>query len=297
MSYKDLLFPSKIIPHSQPTLNESDRFAVLDVIRSGMISKGEKVAEFESTVASYLGLKAGIATSSGTAALFVALKSLDVTANDEVIIPTYVCHDVYDAVVATGATPVLCDIGDGWNMNSNKVKHCLTSRTKAIVVVYIFGMNTDIQSIVDIGLPIVENIAQSFGLEINHKKVGTFGAITICSFHGTKCLTTGEGGMLLTNDSRTLEKARVAGSITRMSDIQAALGISQITRYNDFLLRRIEIANTYLNALDNLSSSCLLKSLKQTSMFYRFPVTVKQPFEQLRNEFERCSIAVRTRRR
>lgn len=284
----------KMIPHSKPTLGPQDKAAILEVLQTGMIARGIKVAEFESAVANYLGLEGGVATSCGTAALILALKSLDIKQGDEVIIPTYVCHDVLDAVTCIGAIPVLCDVGNNnWNMDYSTVRPCLSPRTKAIIVVHIFGISADIEAITQLGVPIIEDIAQAFGAEINKQKVGTLGQVTMCSFHATKCLTTGEGGILLSNDGRIIEKARALQSLSPMSDLQAALGISQLKRYDTFLHRRRKIADTYFKALDKQPNVCMPIPLRQRSIFFRFPIRIQRQFDTLKDEFERFGISVR----
>jgi UDP-4-amino-4-deoxy-L-arabinose-oxoglutarate aminotransferase len=283
-----------MIPHSKPTIGPKDKAAILEVLQTGMIARGTKVAEFESAVANYLGLEGGVATSSGTAALVLALKSLDINRGDEVIIPTYVCHDVLDAVIYTGAIPVLCDVGNNnWNMDYYTVRPHLSPKTKAIIVVHIFGIAANIEAITQLGVPVIEDIAQAFGTEINKQKVGTFGQITMCSFQATKCLTTGEGGMLLSNDSHILEKAIAIQSLFPMSDIQAALGISQLERYDTFLGRRREIASTYFKTLDKLPNVCMPTPLRQRSIFFRFPIRIQRQFDTFKNEFEQLGISVR----
>jgi perosamine synthetase len=285
---------NKMIPHSVPYIGVSEREALLEVLRTGMIARGAKVTEFERAVADYLGLNGSVATSSGTSALVLALKSLDIEPQDEVIVPTYVCNNVLAAVVNIGATPVLTDVGEDWNLDYSTVLPCLSSRTKAIIVVHIFGIAADVEPLTQLGVPIIENIAQAFGAEIEGHKTGTFGQLTVCSFQATKCLTTGEGGMILSNDSLVLDKVRSMQALAPMSDIQAAIGISQLKQYSSFLHRRREIADAYFKILDTLPDICMSARLRQKSIFFRFPLRIPLlQFDILRAEFQQRKICVR----
>src|SRR2546429_949545 len=168
-----------IIPHSQPWLTDADHKAVADVLCSGMIAAGALVEQFEGELSRYLGLISGVAASSGTDALFLALKSLTVAAGDEVVLPTYVCRSVWDAICATGATPVLCDIGDDWCMNAETISPHLNARTKAIIVVHTFGIVADVEAICRMGVPAIEDCCQALGAKSKDRLAGTSGALCI----------------------------------------------------------------------------------------------------------------------
>lgn len=284
---------SSIISHSKPTLTSRDKDALLKVLHSKMIARGDRVIEFESKVANYLGLKGGVATSSGTAAFFLSLKALGIGKGDEVVLPTYVCYTVLSAVEKTGAIPVLCDVGNDWLISYDIVKPHLSSKTKAIIAPHIGGVTIDIKPLTDLGIPIIEDLAQAFGAEINGRKAGTFGQIAMCSFKAIKCLTTGEGGMILSNDNSILEKIRSVQIFSPMSDIQAALGISQLEQYDSFLRRRQEIADIYFRTFDKFPEICMPLILRKRSMFFRFPLIVPLSFDMLKAEFEKKGIAVR----
>lgn len=291
-----------MITHSKPTLNSYDSKAVHDVLQSGMIAETESISAFEEAISGYLNLRGGVATSSGTSALFLSLKAMDVKPDDEVILPTYVCRSVMDAVEWAGATPVLCDIGDDWCMNVDTVKSKLTRHTIIIIMVHIFGIAGDVKPICDLGVPVIENICQAFGAKKDGKLVGTYGALAICSFHATKLLTTGEGGMVLTSDQKLLERLRQLkyGAtqehkmryLLPMTNMQSALGLSQINRYNEFLARRQQIADIYFNKLDNLPID-LPKQLCGRSIFFRYPILTKKNFNYLASEFRRLGIEAR----
>ena len=295
-------FPGEIIPHSRPTIDEVDLKAVSEVLRTGMIAEGELVHKFEQEISNYLGIAGGIAISSGSSALFLALLALGASAGKEAILPTYVCSSVLDAVNWAGATPVLCDVGDDWCMNLDTVKPYISEKTVAIIVAHIFGISADVKSIAKLGIPVIEDCAQSLGGQMDGQKLGTFGSVCVCSFHATKLLTTGEGGMVLTKDPRLLDKLRQLkyGEAnvyrlrykTPMTDIQAALGLSQVQRYDGFLERRREIANTYFVKLNGLPIQ-LPENIRDRSIFFRFPLRVKGDFEKFRKAFEAYGVHVR----
>jgi perosamine synthetase len=296
------LWASSMIAHSKPWITTCDRRAVDAVLVSGMLAQGKLVQEFEARVAQYLGASGGVAVSSGTAALILALKALRVGGTDEVILPTYVCRSVLEAVISTGAKPVLCDIGDEWNMTVETVTPKITSRTAAIIVVHIFGIPSDTHCLQKLGVPIIEDCCQAFGTQLNGVNVGTINSIGILSFHATKCLTTGEGGMVVSHDANLIEKMRelrdgneeVIGErmACPITDLQAALGLNQLARYSEFLKRRKEIASRYFTELSNCSIR-LPKAIQKKSIFFRFPLRVEGNFSIYRQRFSTLNIQVR----
>src|SRR5206468_3296476 len=189
------------IPHSKPILSPEDLAAVRTVLQTGMIASGSTVDSFERAVSRYLGFAGGVAASTGTSALFAALVALGggsggEGSGEEVVLPTYVCRSLLDAVCASGATPVLCDVGDDWCVSRETVTRHLTSRTKAIIVVHTFGVAADAASIAELGPPVIEDCCQAFGAAAGSTPLGQAGRLSVVSFHATKLLTTGEGGMV-----------------------------------------------------------------------------------------------------
>lgn len=267
-----------------------------------MLAAGPLVKKFEEEMSRYLGAAGGVATSSGTDALFLALKALGVGRGDEVILPTYVCRSVWDAVAMVGATPVLCDISDAWCMSAETVERCLSARSKAVIVVHTFGVVAEATAIRRCGLPLIEDCCQALGARGNGAAAGAVGDCCVLSFHATKLLTTGEGGMLLARDPRLLERARAlkggGGSLAvryrqPMSDLAAALGLSQLGAYEASLRRRREIADFYFRKLEGLPVS-LPAAVRPRSIFFRFPLRVRGgDFEEIRRAFEREGVHVR----
>lgn len=268
-----------------------------------MIAQGRLVENFEQAVASYLQTAGGVATGSGTAALILALKALGVGSEDEVILPTYVCKSVAEAVTTVGAKPVLCDVGEQWNMTAQTVAPHVNARTAAIIVVHIFGIVTDTRSFKEFNVPLIEDCCQTFGAQIDGAYAGTVGDIGFFSFHAIKCLTTGEGGMAVTNDFHLLEimqrlRDSAANSIVEarltspMTDLQASLGLSQLARYDDFLSRRKRLADLYFNELRSCAIE-LPEAVRSESIFYRFPVRSRGVFEKERERFDALGVQVR----
>jgi UDP-4-amino-4-deoxy-L-arabinose-oxoglutarate aminotransferase len=224
------------------------------VLASGVIARGELEARFEQEVAVALGTLPGVACASGAAALLLALRTLGVSTGDEVLIPTYVCGSVRDAVRATGAIPVLCDVGPTGTLTVETVARHRSPRSRAIIAVHIFGQACDVEGLAGLELPVVEDACQAFGLRISGRSAGALGTLGILSFHATKCLTTGEGGMLVTHDAALAARARdlrasLAAGSGGLSDLQASLGLAQLERYDAFLARRAAIARRYDHSL------------------------------------------------
>ena len=178
----------KIISHSKPTVSKEDILAVRKQVASGMHATGTKTKEFENEMRKLIGVKYAKATSSGTAALHLALLSLGVGKGDEVIVSSYVCESVLSAVNYTGARPVLTDIDsdfeNGFNISAKTIKPLITKKTKAIIVAHLFGIPADMHSIKKISkkIPIIEDCAQSLGARYKGKMLGSFGNLSICSF-------------------------------------------------------------------------------------------------------------------
>lgn len=277
-----------MISHSKPWICNEDIKAVANVLDSGMIANGSQVPEFEKMVADYIKVRKCFATQSCSSAIFLALKALDIKGNDEVILPTYVCHSVQDAILNTGANPVLCDIGQDWNMTYETVSRRVNSRTKAIIVVHMFGIPADVERLKEFNIPLIEDCAQALGAEISTQKCGSFGDIGVFSFNATKCATTGEGGMVATSKPSLMKKMNdLTMNVYRykMPDMLASLGISQMKRYHEFLMIRRKISQKYMDAL-------AIPRING-SMYFRFPLKVDGVFEDIKNLFIKRGIHVR----
>jgi len=274
------------VPHSRPTVEQDDVKAVSDVLASGEIAQGEKVCEFEKAVARFVEAKYAIACSSGTSALHLALLSLGVGAGDEVIIPSYVCSAPYFATLHTGAEPRIADISlSDLNLCADTVKRQISSKTKAIVLPHMFGTPAEIDEVLKFDVPVVEDCAQSIGADFQGRQVGGFGDLAIFSFYATKMITTGEGGMALTNSGELYSRLAELREYDekplttlrfnyKMTDFQAALGISQLKKLPDFIQRRRDIASRYSERFSQQSIETPRVFSHKKSVFYRYIIMV-----------------------
>ncbi len=278
-----------MIPHSRPALDEREIRAATDVLRSGHIAQGEQVRQFEQAVADYMGLAGGAAVSSGTAALEVALRALGIGAGDEVILPSYVCAAPWLAVQRVGATARLVDIEpDTCNLDAGAARRALTPKTRAIIVPHLFGLPADLTALDRLGVPLIEDCAQTLGAREQGRLVGTVGVMTVCSFYATKLLCAGEGGMVLSRDRQLLERARglreydgaerlhPAATNLKMTDLQAAIGLAQLRRVSSFLERRAALARQYGDALAGSPAVRPSVPAGRTHMYYRYVVRVTE---------------------
>ena len=280
-----------MIPHSRPTVSEDDAQAVARVIRAGQLAQGPEVAAFEAEVAERVGVPAAAAVSSGTAALELALRALGVGPGAEVIVPTYVCDALHHAVTRCGAAVVLADADPATlTLSPIDAKRRLTRRTRAIVVPHAFGLAVDPAPFEALGVPVVEDCAQALGARIGTRAAGSLGRLAACSFYATKLLTTGEGGMVLgpadvaarVRDLRDYdERADLVPRLNaKLTDIQAALGRSQLRRLDQFIARRRAIAADYRHRLAGLACR-LPPDGGARHVYHRFIVEVEAPLDEL----------------
>lgn len=280
-----------MIFHSKPSIGKEEIQAVQKVLESGWVVEGKEVQKFEDSVCKYLGWKSGyaVALSSGTAALYVTLISLGIKNGDEVIIPTYVCSAVLNAVNLTGAKPILVDSNpDDFNISFERTKENINTRTKAIIIPHTFGMPADVDRFVKLNIPIIEDCAQSIGSKLHGKHLGVFGKAAIFSFYASKMLTTGYGGMIFSKDRRFIEKVRDYREFDcrktykprfnfQMSDFQAALGSVQLKKLSLFLKKRKSIAREYYKAFPSNIVWPQSKVKQKETNFFRFLIRVKNP--------------------
>ena len=264
-----------MIPHSQPTLTAQDKHALRFV---SYLSQGPAVAKFERQFARYHGKTQAVAVSSGTSALHLALLALGVKKNQEVLLPTYVCTALLNAIHYVGATPVLVDVDpETGNMSWADAKGKRTRRSKCLILPHMFGQPADVSAFKKLGLPIIEDCAQAIGAKYKGRRVGTQGDLGIFSFYATKMMATGEGGMVLARSAALLNKVRDQREYDhcsdyklrfnyKMTDIQASLGSSQLKQLNAFIRKRKSIATIYQNALADLP----VEIPDAASVYYRF---------------------------
>lgn len=256
---------------SAPDIDELDIEAVVAVLRSGRLSLGPKIEAFEEAISQYIGVRHAVAVSSGTAALHLIVKALGLGRGDEVLVPSFTFAASINVLLYEGVTPVFCDIeGVTYNLDPSRLEEGITSRTKAVLAVDVFGHPAEWESISSIAakydLRVIDDSCEALGAEYAGRKVGQFGDAAAFAFYPNKQITTGEGGVLVTNDS---EIARIARSLRnqgrgemgswleherlgfnyRMDEMSAALGLSQLQRIETFLSRRQHVADLYSSRL------------------------------------------------
>lgn len=255
------------IPIATPEIGEEELRNVTEAVRSGWVSsKGPFIEEFENSFSSYVGTKYGVATSSGTTALHLALVALQIGKGDRVLVPSLTFVAAANAITYTGAEPVFIDSDPGyWCIDPSKIEEKIDKRTRAILAVHLYGHPCDMDKIIAIAkthnLNIIEDCAEAHGAEYKGKKVGSFGIISCFSFYGNKIITTGEGGMCLTDSEESKNKMRILrdhgmspdrkywheiiGFNYRMTNLQAALGVAQMRRLDSLINKKRTIASMY----------------------------------------------------
>jgi len=263
-----------MIPVNEPLFISDEKKYLAKCIDSGWVSsEGPFVKEFENKFSSYIGRKYGVAVSSGTSALDVAMATIKIGQGDEVIVPTFTIFSCAEAVVARGGIPVFVDSEpETWNIDVNKIEAKISKHTKAILVVHMYGHPSDMDQIMRIArkhkLLVVEDAAEAHGAEYKGRKCGTFGDISCFSFYANKVITTGEGGMLLMDNKKYKERAEILRNLgfvgykryyhkeiarnDRMSNIQAALGIAQLRNIKKLIAKKRRVAALYTSALKNI---------------------------------------------
>ena len=266
------------VPHSRPWITDADVAAVGQALASRYLGQGSVTAKLEDRLSEWIGAAGGVAVGSGSAALVLALHAAGCGPGDEVVLPTYVCRELMEAIVTVGSKPVFCDCGPNWVVEPDNVAGVLTPRCRAILLPHLYGLYADAPAFRAFGRTIIEDFAQALGPPRQPALVGEFG---VFSFHPTKCLTAGEGGLCAAQDRIQLGKLRrfrdgtPAGDASRLfsplSDLSAALALSQLDRYPEFLTRRAAIARTYAETLGN-STAELAWFHRRGSMYFRFPI-------------------------
>ncbi|HAM53923.1 MAG TPA: hypothetical protein DDZ42_23815 [Candidatus Rokubacteria bacterium] len=247
------------VPVASPELGEAEAEAVLAVMRSGWVTQGARVRDLEAAFARFCDVRAAVATSTGTAALHVALLALGVGPGDEVVTTPLSCIASANAILFAGARPVFADVDPGTlNSEAAQIEKRLTGRTRAILVVHLFGHPVDLDPVLALagrhGLPVIEDASQAAGAEYRGRRVGGLAAVGTFSLYANKLVTSGEGGMATTNEEALA--ARMAsirnfgqapgqpfvhtllGGNYKMTDLHAAVGVTQLARAEDFLARR-----------------------------------------------------------
>lgn len=267
------------IPVNEPLLNGNEKKYLCECIDTGWISsEGPFVKEFEQKVSEASGRKYGIAVANGTAALEVAVQALGIREGDEVIMPTFTIISCAMAVTKVGAVPVLVDSDiHTWNMDVDEIEAKITPKTKAVMIVHLYGLPVETDNILALAkkydLKVIEDAAEMHGQTYNGKPCGSFGDISTFSFYPNKHITTGEGGMVVTDNEELAERCRHLRNLCfkkdvryvhdeisdnyRFTNLQAAVGLAQLERLDEFVKKKREMGRYYSNELRNIKGLIL----------------------------------------
>lgn len=281
---------------AKPIIGDEEIEAVTEVLKSGMLAQGSKVDEFQKEFAKYCDSKYGIATSSGTTALHAALLAAGVEKDDEVITTPFTFAATSNSILYSNAKPVYCDIEpETFNLDPEKIEEKITDKTKAILPVHLYGQPADMAPILDIAedhdLKVIEDAAQAHGSTYNGKKIGSIGDLGCFSFYPTKNMTTGEGGMVTTNDEELEEKTSMIrahgeskryeqsllGYNYRMTDIAASIGLVQLNHIDEFNQKRNENAqylNEGLEGVEGVTTPIIGEN--RTHVFHQYTIRVSK---------------------
>jgi perosamine synthetase len=276
---------SNFVPVNEPLLCGNEKEYLGQCIDTGWISsEGPFVNRFEDDVARRVGRKYAIAVANGTGAIDIAIKALDLQAGDEVIVPAFTIISTIQQLLRSGIKPIFIDCCiDTWNMDADLIENKITSKTKAIMLVHIYGLTPDCDKVLAIankfGLRVIEDAAEAIGLITSNKPCGGIGDISTFSFYANKHITTGEGGMILTDDATLAERCRDLRSLCfgtrerflhtdlgwnyRMTNLQAAVGCAQLEYLDDTVQKKRLIGNKYMSSLENIDELTL--PIKETN--------------------------------
>ncbi len=273
-----------VIQHSKPTIGEEEQEAAERVISSGQLGSGEEVEAFEEEFAEELGVSHAIATTTGTAALHLALTSLEVDPEDRVVLPSYGEASLMHAIHYMEATPRPVEVDpDTFNIDPYAVKGVLEPETQAIIVPHMFGHPAPVDEILELGIPVIEDCSMALGTELHGKTAGSIGDVCVASFHSDKYISTGKGGVLATDDEEIYDTAQDLVSHSRreeyrirynyrMDNVKAAIGRVQLNRLNAFIDRRRELAKNYLSALQEAPVGLPEDRTEGDHIYHRFVI-------------------------
>ncbi|NOQ55620.1 MAG: aminotransferase class V-fold PLP-dependent enzyme [Nanohaloarchaea archaeon] len=293
-----------MIPIAKPSIGVEEKKAVQDVLDSGMIAQGQKVKELEDDFAQYISTRYAIAITSGTSALHTTLLASGIKEGDEVITTPFTFTATANSILYCGARPVFADIdADTFNINPETIEEKITSKTKAVLVVHLFGNPCDMDKIKEVcnkhNLLLIEDACQAHGAEYKGQKVGSIGDCGVFSFYPTKNMTTGEGGMITTNNADIDRKCRIIrdhgqdgrdnqvmlGYNYRMTDISAAIGVEQLKKLEGFIEKRINNAKMLNEGLKGIEGIIIPKIQADTRhVFNQYTIRVTDDFKVSRDE-------------
>ncbi len=308
------------IPVCEPTLQGKELEYITDAVKSGWISSaGKYILDFEDKFSTYCGTKYGVSCANGTLAIHLALLAIGIKEGDEVILPSFTMIGSCNPIVQIGAIPVFIDSElKTWNMDPALIEEKITPKTKAIMVVHIYGHPVDMDSVLKIArkhnLIVIEDAAEAHGAEYKGKRAGSLGDIACFSFYANKIITTGEGGMVVTNNKNWMERAKKlrnhffdeprflhkeVGYNYRLTNPQAAMGLAQLERIEELVNARRRNAQLYNSLLKEVPGIILpTEESWAKNVYWMYGVVVDKPFPismpRLRVELEKRGIETRT---
>jgi dTDP-4-amino-4,6-dideoxygalactose transaminase len=279
-----------MVKHSFPFVGREEVEEIKKIIKNGILSSGKIVEKFEKKVLKFVGTRFSVAVNSGSAALFLILKFLpkvfpDLSGKRKVVIPSFACPAISNAVLFAGYEPVFSDINlDTFALDFDDVKKKIGPDTLGIVYIHSFGICNDLKDFVSLGVPVIEGIAQSFGGKVSGRFVGSYGVASFSSFYATKVITTAEGGAIFSDEKKLIDKIKDFIDYDKkdyepdqfrfnfkMSDVQAAIGLAQLKKISYVLKRRKELGLYYIKKLHELGRFLKLPP-KVNNIFFRFVV-------------------------
>lgn len=308
-----------MIPVNEPLLNGNEKKYLNECIDTGWISsEGPFIKKFEDEFAKKVNREQAVAVCNGTAALEIAVEALGISKGDEVIMPSFTIISCASAIIKAGATPVLVDCDNQtWNMDVTQIEKKITHRTKAIMVVHIYGLPVDMNPVLDLAekhnLKIIEDAAEAHGQTYRGKPCGSFGDISVFSFYPNKLITTGEGGMLVTNNGEFAERCRSLRNLCfistkrfvheelgwnmRMTNLQAALGLAQLEKWDDHINRKKAMGKLYTSLLQDVKaiSLPLEKTIYAENIYWVYGIILKNnlPAETVTKQLAEKGIGTR----
>tara|TARA_B100000902_G_C27264499_1_gene892716 strand:- start:449 stop:1564 length:1116 start_codon:yes stop_codon:yes gene_type:complete len=299
------------IPVNTPLITTEDALSVFKTVKSGWISSsGKNIEIFEKKLAKYVNRKFGCAVSNGTAALEIAVKSLDLKKNDEIIIPSFTIISTANSIIKNNLKPVLVDSDlSTWNINISDIEKKITRKTKALMIPHIYGYPCDINKILKIckknNIYLIEDAAEMIGQTYRNKPCGSFGDISTFSFYANKHITTGEGGMIFTNNPKFFKKFKAYRNLNfgtknrfdhdeiswnyRFTNMQAALGLSQLKRIKKIIKRKREIGDYYHDHLKN-NKNIIIQPKKNNfakNIYWVFGIILKKNNDNFRKKIQK----------
>lgn len=291
-----------MIKHSQPNISQQDISFISGVLNSLYIATGSKTKNLEQGLSKYLKSKYVLATNSGTSALHLSLLALGIKPGDSIIIPSLICSSVLNAVMYVRAKPVICDVDkETFNLSIDDVKNKADRKTKAIILAHMFGLPADIDEFLKLGIPIIEDCAQSLGATYKGKMTGSFGKVSIFSFYATKIITTGQGGAVASDSNTLMAKARDLIEYDerqdykvrynyKITDLQAALGLSQLKRLGKFIKIRRQIASIYNTEFSKYNVDLPYETDNRKHIYYRYVLKINKPLKDFIRKLKKRGI-------